>query len=85
MRYSLRPLKHEVRLNNILKLGSYVTDNILRLPHVQSGMQVDAKHTSLRIVFNFFFKYKSGSANTGTVRKCDFYPPGRSNVTRIYA
>jgi len=55
MHYSHRPLKHEVRLNNILKFVSFVTDNILRLPHVQSGTQVDAKLTYLRIMFNFFF------------------------------
>jgi len=83
MHYSLRPLKHEARRNNILKLDSCVTDNILRLPHVQSGMQIDAKHTYLRIVFNFC--YESGAVNTATVRKCDIYPPGKSNVNRICA
>jgi len=83
MQYSLRLLKHEARRNNILKLGSCVTDNILRLPHVQSGMQIDAKHTYPRIVVNFC--YKSGGANTATVRKCDIHPPGKSDVNRICA
>jgi hypothetical protein len=61
-----------------LKLRSYVTGNILHLSHVQSGMQVDAKHTSQLIVVRF-----SGAANTATVRKCDLYPLGESNVNRI--
>jgi hypothetical protein len=59
-----------------LKIGSYITGNILRLPHVQSGMQVDAKREYQLMFFRF-----SGAAKT--VRKCDLYPPGKSNVNRI--
>jgi hypothetical protein len=52
LNYSRRPLKREVRLNNIQDLGSYLTENILRQPRVKSGMEIDARPTYLQTLFN---------------------------------